>query len=72
MGKDKNTLLGAFHTAASIGFYLVSSVAAGILLGRLADAYFMTAPWGTIWGIVLGMIAGMWSIYKKVVGGNRE
>lgn len=70
MRKDSNTLLNALSTAASIGFYLVSSVAAGILLGRFVDAYFAITPWGTVWGIVLGMIAGMWSMYKKVVGGK--
>lgn len=70
MQKDKNSLLNALGTAASVGFYLVSSVAAGILLGRLLDAYLATSPWGTVWGIVLGFLAGMWSIYKKVAGGN--
>jgi ATP synthase protein I len=70
MPKDKNTLLSAFSTAASISFYLVSFVAAGILLGRFVDGYFAIVPWGTVCGIVLGMIAGMWSIYKKVVGGK--
>lgn len=70
MEKDKNSLLNALGTAASIGFYLVSSVAAGIILGRFLDGCLGIAPWGTVWGIVLGMIAGMWSIYKKLAGGN--
>ena len=70
MQKDKNTLLNGLSTAATIGFYLVSSVAAGVLLGRLADGYLAIGPWGTVIGIVLGMITGMWSMYKKVVGGK--
>jgi len=70
MQKDKNTLLNGLSTAATIGFYLVSSVAAGVLLGKLADEYLGTQPWGTVTGIILGMIAGMWSMYKKVVGGK--
>jgi ATP synthase protein I len=70
MQKDKNTLLNGLSTAATIGFYLVSSVAAGVLLGRLADGYLGIRPWGTVIGIVLGMITGMWSMYKKVVGGK--
>ncbi len=70
MQKDKNDLLTGISTAANIGLYLVSSVAAGILLGRLADEYFSIHPWGTVMGIILGMIAGMWSMYKKVIGGN--
>jgi len=70
MQKDKNTLLNGLSTAASIGFYLASSVAAGILLGRFFDGDFDISPWGTVWGIVLGMVAGMWAMYKKVVGGR--
>lgn len=70
MQKDRNTLLNGFSTAATIGFYLVSSVAAGILLGKWFDGYFATQPWGTVVGIILGMIAGMWSMYKMVVGGK--
>jgi ATP synthase protein I len=70
MQKDKNTLLNGLSTAATIGFYLVSSVAAGILLGKWFDGYFQVQPWGTVVGIILGMIAGMWSMYKKVVGGK--
>lgn len=70
MHKDKNTLLDGLSTAATIGFYLASSVAVGVLLGRLVDGYLAIQPWGTVSGIVLGMITGMWSIYKKVVGGR--
>jgi len=56
--------------AAAIGFCMMSSVVAGILLGRLLDAHFGTKPWATIVGIVLGMIAGMWAIYKRVMEGK--
>lgn len=70
MDKDKQEMFSGISTAATIGFYMVSSVAAGVLFGRLADGYFGSQPWGTVVGIVLGMITGMWSIYKKVVGGK--
>jgi ATP synthase protein I len=70
MNKDKNELFSGISTAATIGFYMVSSAAAGILIGRLADRYLESQPWGTVVGIIVGMIAGMWSIYKKVVGGK--
>ena len=68
MKDDKNKVISALGTGATIGFYLISSVVAGIFLGRLADGYFGTEPWGAILGIVIGMISGMWAIYKKVVG----
>ncbi|MBP2627182.1 MAG: hypothetical protein H6Q68_1893 [Firmicutes bacterium] len=68
MQKDNKELFDGFNTAATISLYMISSVVAGILLGRLADGYFGSQPWATIIGIVLGMIAGMWAIYKKVVG----
>lgn len=70
MQKDRNEFFQGLGTAASIGWYLLSSVVAGIALGRWADGYFDSQPWATIIGIVLGMIAGMWAIYKKVVGGK--
>jgi ATP synthase protein I len=58
---------GAFGTAASIGFLLVSSLAAGLVLGIMADRYLHSVPWGTISGIVLGMLTGMWTTYKKLM-----
>jgi len=70
MQKDNKELLDGFSTAATIGFYLISSVVVGIFLGRVVDGYFGSQPWATIAGIVLGMLAGLWSIYKKVVGGK--
>lgn len=70
MQKNNKELFDGFSTAATIGFYLVSSVVVGIFLGRMADRYFGSQPWATIAGIVLGMLAGLWSIYKKVVGGK--
>jgi ATP synthase protein I len=70
MNKDKKEMLSGISTAATIGFYMVSSVAVGVYLGHLADGYCGSQPWGTVVGIILGMIAGMWSIYKKVVGGK--
>ena len=70
MQKDNKELFDGFNTAATISLYMASSVVAGILLGKLADGYFGSQPWATIAGIVLGMIAGMYTIYKKVIGGK--
>jgi len=70
MQKDNKELFDGFNTAATISLYMASSVVAGILLGKLADGYFGSQPWATIAGIILGMIAGMYTIYKKVVGGK--
>jgi len=68
--KKSNEFFSGLATASTISLYMLSSVVAGILLGRLADGYFDSRPWATIAGIVLGMIAGMFTIYKKVVGGK--
>ena len=70
MLKGNKQLFDGINTAATISLYMMSSVVAGILLGRLADRYFGSGPWGTIIGIVLGMITGMWATYKKVMGGK--
>lgn len=70
MQKDNKELLNGISTGATIGFYMISAVVVGILLGRMVDGYLDSGPWATVIGIVLGMITGMWSIYKKVVGGK--
>ncbi len=68
--KGNKELLKGISTAATIGFHMISAVIVGILLGRMVDGCLDSGPWGTVLGIVLGMITGMWSIYKKVVGGK--
>lgn len=68
--KGNKELLNGISTAATIGFYMMSAVVVGILLGRMVDGYLGSGPWATVIGIVLGMITGMWAIYKKVVGGK--
>ena len=70
MLKGGNDFLKAFNTAATISFYMISGVIAGIVVGRLFDGYLGTNPWATVAGIVLGMISGMWAIYKTIVGGK--
>lgn len=67
MQKGSNEFFSGLNTAATISFYLISPIVVGVLLGRSADRYFGSQPWATIGGIVLGMIAGMWSIYKKLM-----
>ncbi len=63
-----DNMFAALSTAASLGFIMVSCLGAGLFLGRAADAYFSTAPWGTVSGIVLGIISGMWVTYKRLTG----
>lgn len=70
MQKHSKELLAGLSTAASIGWYMLSSVVVGIVLGRWVDGYLGSQPWATIAGIVLGMMAGLWAIYKKVAGGK--
>ncbi len=70
MKKGNKELLNGINTAMTIGFYMLSSVIVGVLLGRMIDGYVGSSPWATVIGIVLGMITGMWAIYKTVVGGK--
>ena len=72
MKKEYKELFNGLQVATTVGFYLLSSVIAGIFLGRLADGHFGSQPWATIIGIILGMIAGLYTTYKKIVGGSRE
>lgn len=57
----------ALSAATNIGFTMVSTVAVGLFGGRWLDNYFSFSPWCTVIGIVLGMLAGLWSVYKKIV-----
>ncbi len=70
MKKNYQELFVGLQTATTVGFYMVSSVVAGIFLGRLVDGYFGSGPWATVIGIVLGMIAGLYTTYKKIIGGK--
>ena len=70
MKKEYKELFNGLQVATTVGFYLLSSVIPGIFLGRVVDGHFGSQPWATIIGIVLGMLAGMWAIYKTVVGGK--
>lgn len=70
MKKEYKELFDGLQTGATVGFYMISSVAAGIFVGRLIDGYLSSGPWGTIVGIVLGMIAGLYTTYKKIMGGK--
>ncbi|WP_378951080.1 AtpZ/AtpI family protein [Pelosinus sp. sgz500959] len=70
MQKDYKELFDGLQTATTVGFYMVSSIIAGIFLGRLIDGYFGSQPWATIGGIVLGMITGLYTTYKKIMGGK--
>ncbi|WP_018702869.1 MULTISPECIES: AtpZ/AtpI family protein [Sporomusaceae] len=56
--------------ASSLGLQMAACVVVGVFSGRLWDDWMETAPWGTVFGIVLGFLAGMWSIYRKIV--NRQ
>lgn len=70
MKKEYKELLIGLQSATTVGFYMISSVIAGIFLGRLIDGYFGSGPWATTIGIVLGMIAGLYTTYKKIMGGK--
>ncbi|SDM16995.1 Putative F0F1-ATPase subunit Ca2+/Mg2+ transporter [Dendrosporobacter quercicolus] len=68
MGRNnKNPVFAAFGLAASIGLNIVATVAVGLFGGRWLDRYFATFPWFTVGGIVLGMLAGLWSVYKRIM-----
>ena len=66
--KDKQQLFDAVGMVGSIGLNMVATVAIGLLVGRYADNYLGSHPWGTVFGIIFGMLAGLWATYKKVIG----
>jgi len=60
-------ILEALGMVTSLGLTMVSTAAAGLLIGRWLDNRFDSTPWATVIGIILGMVAGLWSIYKRVL-----
>lgn len=66
--EDKKQLFDTLGTVGNIGFTMVSTVAVGLFLGRMADKWFESSPWFSVAGIVLGMISGLWAMYKKATG----
>lgn len=68
--KNEPSTWQAAGFAMGIGISFAVIIAVGILMGRLADAYFSCAPWGTLCGILLGFFAAGWSTYKRLVGKN--
>lgn len=66
--KDKGQLFAAFGMVGTIGLHMAVSVAVGLTGGRFLDNWLGTSPWATVAGIVLGMIAGLYGIYKQVIG----
>lgn len=66
--EDKKQLFATLGTVGNIGFTMVSTVAVGLFLGRMADKWMDSSPWFSVAGIVLGMISGMWAMYKKAAG----
>lgn len=70
MQKNYKELFAGLETAATVGFYMLSSVAAGIFLGKMIDGYLGSYPWAAIAGIVLGMVTGLYTTYKKIMGGK--
>ena len=56
--------------ASTLGMSLFGSILTGVILGRGADYYLGTAPWGLLGFSLLGALAGLWGLYKKAV--NKE
>ncbi len=68
MGKeDKHQLLDALGIVANIGASMVATIAVGLFGGRWLDEQLSTTPWLTAIGIILGMVAGLWSVYKRLL-----
>ncbi|HMM20878.1 MAG TPA: AtpZ/AtpI family protein [Selenomonadales bacterium] len=70
--KDKGQIWTAFSLVGTIGLTMVTTVAVGLYLGRLADNWLDTGPWATVAGVLLGMMSGAWSTYKRVIEAERE
>lgn len=67
---DKQEHLAALWLAGSIGFSMLAAVVVAFFIGKCFDLTFNTAPWGTAIGLFLGFIAGIRSIYKRIM--NKE
>ena len=60
-------LFEALGMVTSLGLSMAATVAVGLLAGRWLDSVLGSSPCATIAGIILGMIAGLWSVYKRIL-----
>ncbi|MCX7970535.1 MAG: AtpZ/AtpI family protein [Negativicutes bacterium] len=65
---DKKQWLAASGLVLGLGINLAATTVVGLVLGKMADAWLGTSPWGVVAGIILGVLSGIWSAYKRITG----
>jgi len=65
--KDREQLYAAMCMVGNMGLSMVAAVAVGLFLGKFCDQWLDSYPWGAVGGIVLGMLAGIWTVYKRIM-----
>ena len=61
---NKN-LTNYFKITLHIGTDFVAPIFFGILLGRLIDFYWKTAPWGLVIFVLFGIMVGIRMVYQS-------
>lgn len=64
--------LQALALATTVGAQLAASVVLGFYGGMYLDRKFVTGPWLMLAGVILGIAAGIWGVYKTLMGFFRE
>jgi ATP synthase protein I len=58
--------LAPFALVGEVGLTIALSMLGGVLLGRLIDSHFGTAPIATLLGLLLGLAVGIYGVYRLI------
>jgi F0F1-type ATP synthase assembly protein I len=65
--RDVADTASALALVTNLGFVMFACVLAGLLAGRLLDAWLQTDPWLTVVLVLAGIGGGMLAVYRMVM-----
>ena len=65
MSSGKRQLMEALSVAANMAFCVAVNAAVGLFLGKAADNWLGSSPWGVVLGILFGIIAGVRALHRR-------
>jgi len=69
--KDVEAEIRIGYRMAGIGFEVASEVAAGAILGWLADRWLGSTPNGLLIGSIIGIVVALWTLIQRTLRLNK-